>query len=339
MHHNSRFIVFLRAFCTRAMSRYLTESRIPILVLGPIVLVGFSYWISIARPRQVVAASANAERVVPGVAGDDGRTQLHAQCNAAAQTLATRLDSRFVVVARTPYVLAGNMTPEALDKHYTSTIVPTAHALANSYFDQETSEPIVIVLFASESSYREVSQELDNRNDASYYGYYLRPQRRIMLNIATGNGTLAHELTHALAHVDFPTMPEWFDEGLASLHEESEFSDDGLRLTGQSNWRIDHLRSAIQRDRLRPLESLIAGTGIRSGHESTDYAHARYFCLFLQERQLLSHFYRKLRMASTGDTSADDVLRKLFGVVSVAQIDAEFRAWVAALTRRRTQAE
>ncbi len=309
----------------------LAKSRIPILVLGPILLVWFSYWISIERPRQIEAASVNSARRRAVFVPIDGKTEQQPHCNLAARALAARLDQRFRIVVRSPYVLAGNMTPEELDEHYSRTIVPTARALTTSYFDQEPTAPIVILLFANEASYRDIAWKFDKRDDTAYYGYYVRPERRIMLNIATGNGTLAHELTHALAHFDFPTMPEWFDEGLASLHEESEFSDDGLRLIGRSNWRLHQLRHTLRRNRLRPLGTMIAATGIRPGHETVDYAHARYFCLFLQERQLLTHFYRKLRMRAADGVASDVVLRELFDVVSVAEIDKEFRDWLAEL--------
>jgi len=124
-----------------------------------------------------------------------------------------------------------------------------------------------------------------------------------VLNISTGRGTLAHELTHALAHFDFPDMPEWFDEGLASLGEESEFSDDGLRLTGISNWRLNYVLPELRQNRLRPLQSLIVSGNVRPGYEAVDYAHARYFCLYLQQRQLLGPYYRKFRARAASDPS------------------------------------
>ena len=118
--------------------------------------------------------------------------------------------------------------------------------------------------------YRRHAKRLDGRENANYHGYYQRTDRRIVLNISTGNGTLAHELTHALAHFDFPNMPEWFDEGLAALHEESEFSSDGSRLIGQSNWRSHFLVNALDRNRLPPLESLITARNVHTGSEALE---------------------------------------------------------------------
>jgi hypothetical protein len=121
-------------------------------------------------------------------------------------------------------------------------------------------------------------------------------------------------------------MPEWFDEGLASLHEECEFSDDGLRLVCASNWRLAHLKQALQDGQLRSLEEMIVAEQLREEHAAIDYAHVRYFCLFLQERQLLCHFYRKLRSA-TDDPSGIATLRNLIDQESLVDLEREFRQW------------
>lgn len=49
-------------------------------------------------------------------------------------------------------------------------------------------------------------------------------------------GTLKHELIHLLLKSKFNLVPEWFEEGLACLYEESIF-DTSLNLLGKQNWR------------------------------------------------------------------------------------------------------
>ena len=169
---------------------------------------------------------------------------------------------------------------------------------------------------------------MDGRIRAAYYGYYQKSERRVVLNASTGNGTLAHELTHALSHFDFPAMPEWFDEGLASLHEQSEFSEDGLQLRGLWNWRVYHLLHAIKHGRLRPVDALLRENTVRCGQEAVDYAHARYLCLYLQERGLLTHFYRKLRVSIVGDPTGYRTLCALLHADSLEDFDDAFRQWV-----------
>jgi hypothetical protein len=235
------------------------------------------------------------------------------------------------VIIRPPCVLGGNLSEAALDRHYADTIVPTARALFVSYVDREPTQPITLLLFAGDAAYRQHAQRLDGRHTVNYHGYYLREQRRALLNVATGRGTLAHELTHACVHEDFQRMPEWFDEGLAALHEESEFSADGLRLIGQTNWRLYYLLEALAHDELPPLAALVTRGTVRGGHEAIDYAHARYFCLYLQQRGLLEPFYRKFRDAVEQDSTGDRTLCRLLGVTSLAEIEGDFRQWIAAL--------
>ena len=166
---------------------------------------------------------------------------------------------------------------------------------------------------------------------AAFAGYYERRQHRIIVNTETGEGTIAHELTHALGHFDFPEMPEWFDEGLASLHEEARFSDDHLRLTGVPNWRGRYLQLALQKGELRTLASMIGEAGMRPRQQALDYAHARYFCLFLQERGLLAPFYRKFRLAVATDPTGSRTLQALFNVNGLTAVDDQFRDWARAL--------
>jgi hypothetical protein len=123
-------------------------------------------------------------------------------------------------------------------------------------------------------------------------------------------------------------MPEWFDEGLASLHEHSKFSDDGRRLIGLSNWRMHYLLEARRRGTLRSLESLILTDTVRGDQEAADYAHARYFCLYLQEQDLLGPFYRKFRANAAADPTGLRTLCELFETDSPAEIDIDFGRWV-----------
>lgn len=55
-------------------------------------------------------------------------------------------------------------------------------------------------------------------------------------------GTLKHELIHALLHNELIFAPSWFEEGLATLYEESRF-DSGGELKGITNWRKSFLKA------------------------------------------------------------------------------------------------
>lgn len=329
--------------------------RLAVLLAGPVLLVWGSYALTVGRSvaqtvnaaHEVLNASTDFDvrdlrsRVEDGLAAlpkksdrADRQRTLAMACDRRAAELAQHLDQSFQIIARPPYVLAGDTEDGVLDQHYRETILPTARALSLMYFDREPDEPIAILLFASEKSYQATAQRFDRRSAANYHGYYIRLDRRLMINASTGEGTLSHELTHALAHFDFPNMPEWFDEGLGSLYEESTFSSDGLRLLGQSNWRLNHLLHAMHHRRLGALEGLLASRTIRSEQQATDYAHARYLCLYLQERDLLPLFYRKFRANVAHDPSGVQTLREVFNSPTIDAVDRDFRNWVVDVYER-----
>jgi hypothetical protein len=208
------------------------------------------------------------------------------------------------------------------------TLRPTVRALQIQYFDRDPETPIAIVVLASDESYRATLQNFGHARQAEYSGLYAREERMIVLNLSTGVGTLAHELTHALAHADFPQLPEWFDEGLASLHEESEFSSDQQTLLGRDNWRRRFLQEAEERDCWKSLPQLFERPFARRNVAALDYALARYLCLYLQERGLLTVFYRKVRSGVAQDPTGIIALQRLFPEQSLAEIEADFREWL-----------
>ena len=124
-------------------------------------------------------------------------------------------------------------------------------------------------------------------------------------------------------------MPEWFNEGLASLHEQCRFreGEGGPWIEGLPNWRLAALQEAIQQGRLGSLELLATTTDFRGPHEALHYAQARYLCLFLQERGLLTKFYRELRANQESDPTGVKTLAALFPEKNWAEVDAEFQAW------------
>jgi hypothetical protein len=320
--------------------------RLLTLILGPIAILGVAFLAT--RPdleRSVPAADtpdvAEAARLVrtprPEIA-DPLQSSLVAACQHTREDLMRRLGTQFASTVHTPFVIVGDLDAARLERAYRETIVPARQALSIAFFDRPPNEPVTIVLLSSDEAYERCSSALEGHRRAAYAGYYERKQRRLVINLDTGEGTLAHELTHALAHFDFPDMPEWFDEGLASLFEEARFSEDRLHITGRGNWRSRDLLPALRDGTLRPLTSLIGETRVRSDHQALDYAHARYFCLYLQQRGLLEAFYRKFRAAVRTDPTGLGTLRGLFGVNDLSSVDADFRTWAMAFERQPAKA-
>jgi hypothetical protein len=306
--------------------------RFLILAIGPLLLIGGAYALSFPPERPVqadftarTAAAANhPPRIRPGTS-----SSLNDACQSTAADLRARLPSTCTAIVRPPFVIAGDLPAAELDRLHRESIQPVTEALWRSFFDRRPDQPVTIVALSNETTYRQCAWNLDGYEPIAYSGYTQRAQRRLVYNISTGSGTLTHELAHVLALFDFPDMPEWFDEGLAALHEEAVLSPDGLTLAGTANWRNRLLVDALAADELPRLATVIKTRSFRGEGENLNYAQVRCFCLYLQERGLLCHFYRKFRAVAENDPSGLTTLCELLGVDSPAEIDRDFRNWIA----------
>ena len=152
----------------------------------------------------------------------------------------------------------------------------------------------------------------------------------MLMNISTGGGTLVHELVHALIKPDFPTVPSWFNEGLASLYEQSNI--DGDTITGLKNWRLPALKQAIRQDQLRSFEELMADPDFYGKeHVGLNYAQARYLMMYLQDKHLLQKFYRNFRAGAKDDPTGIETLKQLIAPKKLPEFEREWRAWVFSL--------
>jgi hypothetical protein len=309
----------------------MSHLRLLTLTVGPVVLVAASYWLALPGTlRGVVGTQAPTAGQAAAAEVPVAAVDLVEACRDVARGLAARLGGGCRMVVRPPYVLAGDLDEAALAVWHDRLIVPIAAYLRREYFDREPEQPIAVVLCSGDAAYREFARRLDGRTSPLWYGYYQRNERRLVVNISTGEGTLAHELVHALVHADCPGLPEWFDEGLASLYEHSRFSDDGRRLEGLSNWRLAALRAGLERGDVQPLSRLAAPNSIRRAQEAVDYAEARYVCLYLQERGVLAAYYRRLRASLVDDPGGLRTLCEVLGSPADA-VDRDFRRWVMTL--------
>jgi hypothetical protein len=285
-----------------------------------VALLASSFALAIVGSPRMQAVFSEAPPASSAKSPDDSpqTDDLPARCAAAAKELRSRL---------------GEME---LANWHRRTIQPAAEAIANCYTKTAPDKPITILLFADEKSYRAAAERLFGDRKVSVYGYYKPSLRTMVMNIGTGGGTLVHELTHALVDFDFPAIPDWFNEGLASLHEQCRFKADehgikGPFIDGLANWRLPALQKAIAEGRLRPLEALIGEDDFRGRLEGLNYAQARYFCMYLQERGLLRTFYHTFRDGRKDDRLGLRTAKALFPDQSWDEVNAAFRRWAAGL--------
>lgn len=265
------------------------------------------------------------------------RSPLEAACRETAADITRRLGEGCAAIVRVPFVVAGDLGVNELDHWHEETIGPAARAMARRYFKTPPYEPITVLLFSNREAYDRQARLLYGDESISVYGYYKPDERALVMNIGTGGGTLTHELTHALIDFDFHDVPDWFDEGLASLHEQCRIRRDESEIDGQVNWRLPGLQATIRAGRLRSLEDMIRDDDFRGAEIGLNYAHVRYFCLFLQSDRnprrcnVLGEFYIQLRAQQSNDPQGLRSLRQVFPDQSWDELDAAYRDFVLSL--------
>jgi len=230
-------------------------------------------------------------------------SELVRSCESAGQALRKRLDDDFAILVRPPFVIAGNTTAGELEQMARWSVLRPAGAMWTSYFDKRPDKVITVLLFKGDKAYRWWAGTLFGDKDLPHFGYYRNVDRTLVMNIDTGTGTLVHELTHALIVYDYPDVPTWFNEGLASLHEQCTVGE--REITGLPNWRLPALQAAIAKGALRSLRELVSARDFYGPGQGLNYAQARYFCLYVQRAGKLPELYRHMR--SAGRAAGADV--------------------------------
>jgi hypothetical protein len=239
------------------------------------------------------------------------------------------------MIVNSPFVVAGDLSADDLEDYYSRTIAPAVRAMHGRYFRARPNQPVTVLLFRDEASYNHYTRELFGDSGVSVYGYYKPSIRTLVMNIGTGSGTLLHELTHALFDFEVRDPPTWINEGLASLHEQCRFRTDerGPWIEGLVNWRLPGLQTTIRQGRLRSLEELVAEQDFRGALVGTNYAQARYFCLYMQTHGVLEEFFRDYRDHRADDPTGAAAAKRAFDDKSWADIDRDFQRWVLTLSQ------
>ncbi|KKK67323.1 hypothetical protein LCGC14_2955220, partial [marine sediment metagenome] len=253
-----------------------------------------------SRPSATApVSSAPATAPVSRPANSYPPAKLARACRTASTKMLARLDRTFRAVVRPPFVVIGNLPAARLEQIAAGSVVRPAQAMWRSYFRRRPTDVITVLLFRDGKSYRRWAKKLFADTDVPHFGYYRQSNRTMVMDIATGTGTLVHELTHALIAYDFPAVPDWFNEGLGSLHEQCYVRPDGI--VGAVNWRLPALQKAIRDGQLRPLADLLTRKDFYGTQRGMNYAQGRYFVMYMQKRKLLRKFYRSFHARAGRD--------------------------------------
>lgn len=219
------------------------------------------------------------------------------------------------------------------------------HVLKRDFFDKRIAvntknpQPILTVfLFKNRESYVQglrkigiaVAAEDEMNQGAVRNGYYYggRERNYIVANYRDdyelGIATYAHELTHALVKKEFPNVPAWMNEGMATMFGHSRVVNSQLRYI--ENPSLDRVESALQKGELLPLDELfrLSGKEYSQRRGSTRYYDAsEQFCRFLHSRNQLRLLYHNLRENTGKRETNEEIVRRITGL----DLDSLQEAW------------
>ncbi len=247
--------------------------------------------------------------------------------------LRPKVPKGFTVVIQPPFVVIGDEPPQTVRMRAERTVKWAVDKLKAAYFKDDPRQIIDIWLFKDKASYEKHCRELFGTEPSTPYGFFSHAHRALIMNIATGGGTLVHEIVHPFMEANFPACPAWFNEGLGSLYEQSAERDG--QIVGRTNWRLAGLQEAISKNLLPPFRELCTTTT----HEfyfkdkGTNYAQARYLCYYLQEVGLLQKYYHAFHAAQQRDPSGYETLKTILGrdEKGMDEFQEQWQAWVLRL--------
>lgn len=248
-----------------------------------------------------------------------------------------KIPEGFTVVVQPPFVVIGDEPPAQVRLRATNTVKWAVDRLKQDYFQRDPVEIIDIWLFRDRTSYTNHARLLFNDTPTTPFGYYSAEQRALIMNIATGGGTLVHEMVHPFMRANFPDCPAWFNEGLASLYEQAAEKEGHIR--GKINWRFKGLEQAIKEGKTIPFQQLTATSdrefygGSNNTNYSQHYGQARYLCYYLQEKGLLTKFYREFAANAPRDPTGFNTLKRVLGEDDMAAFQKKWETFVLALRK------
>ncbi|HUQ04796.1 MAG TPA: hypothetical protein VM261_19980 [Kofleriaceae bacterium] len=229
-----------------------------------------------------------------------------------------------------PFVVLGDDGPDVLERRARTVRWAVEH-LERDFFDKRPTRILDVYLFGNARSYQRGVKALTGSAPTTPYGFYSSEHDGLFMNIATGGGTLVHEIVHPYVEADFPEAPPWLNEGLGSLFEQS--SEENGHIVGETNWRLAGLQEAIREGSVPTFHALtkMSEHAFYVKDRGTNYAQARYLLYYLQEQGKLRDYYRAFRAARGTDPTGYDTLVAALGERDMAAFQRRWEAYVLRL--------
>ena len=249
-----------------------------------------------------------------------------------AKQLKLRLKDRGVtVLVEKPFIVIGDESEARVTQWTEGVVRGTVARLKKDYFQKDPPNILEIWLFKDEASYRSHAKEFFNDVPDTPYGYYSPSKKALVMNIATGGGTLVHEIVHPFVAANFVGCPAWFNEGLGSLYEQS--GEIKGHIYGYTNWRLAGLQKGLRNKTVPTFKALTAMSDAEFYREDTgtNYSQARYLCYYLQEKGLLVKFYKAFLANAKSDPTGYTTLQRVLGQRDMAAFQRRWGAFVLKL--------
>lgn len=237
----------------------------------------------------------------------------------------------YTVLVEPPFVVVGDSPTKEVKRITTGFLRRKAALLEKEFFAKRPDKVLEVWLFRNRKTFLAGAKRFFGDDPGTPFGYYSPDDGALIMN-ASGLGTLSHELVHPYMEANFPDVPAWFNEGLASLYEQPSERDG--RIVGLPNWRLPNLKKEIRAKTLPKLAALLATTSDQFYDADYDaYAYARYLVYYLQEHGKLQAFYKQFR-DDKKDLTGAAALTSVLGE-DLASFEPKWRTWVLAIPYRR----
>jgi len=266
--------------------------------------------------------------VAPAIADEPTQKDLEQR---AAELTKKLKGQGYTILVEAPFVVIGDSPPTYVKKLTTGFLRTKIAQLEKEFFTKRPDRVLEVWLFANEKSFRKGAKKFFNDDPETPYGYYSPDQNALIMN-ASGLGTLSHELVHPYMEANFPDVPSWFNEGLASLYEQPGARKG--RIVGFPNWRLPNLKREIKAKTLPSMKTMLGTTRDQFYEAEYDsYAFARYIVYYLQEEGKLQEFYTKF-LADKKDLTGITALETVLGE-KLEDFEPKWRKWVLAIPYKR----
>jgi hypothetical protein len=259
------------------------------------------------------------------------------QQSKAIESAQARLGSPYKVTSTSSFVLASPDHSVARLKEIGTDLEQVLNFFATEYNLTKPQSLISVYLTPNNTSMSDLINKIYGISSPSNYIGYSVDDDISMVGIApapSSSATFFHELFHLIVHQNFGDIPPWLDEGIASLYEGVKITNKNIR--GITNWRGAILKDNW--DRRPSIETLVKMNWVDFRKaEDINYATARYFALYLQEKKLLAKTCtvfrnrepRKLISSETSDVIGLESVKLLETELgaSIQNIDRNFKIW------------